>query len=91
MTRITIQIQEPDYDAYPDFFEDFCLGPRNNPSDFGDDPDPDSIHNHCGGGGGLQSLNDCLFDHDVPLDMKGWICHLVKWQIHPFISKGTMK
>ena len=25
----------------------------------------------------------------VPLDMKGCICHFVKWQIHPFISKGT--
>ena len=23
------------------------------------------------------------------LDMKGCICHLVKWQIHFFISKGT--
>ena len=26
----------------------------------------------------------------VPLDMKGCICHFVKWQIHPFISKGTI-
>ena len=25
----------------------------------------------------------------VPLDMKGCICHFVKLQIHPFISKGT--
>ena len=25
----------------------------------------------------------------VHLDMKGCICHFVKWQIHPFISKGT--
>ena len=25
-----------------------------------------------------------------PLDMKGCICHFVKWQIHPFISKGTI-
>ena len=25
----------------------------------------------------------------IPLDMKGCIC-LLKWQIHPFISKGTM-
>ena len=25
----------------------------------------------------------------VPLDMKGCICHLTKWQIHSFISKGT--
>ena len=23
----------------------------------------------------------------LPLDMKGCICHFVKWQIHPFISK----
>ena len=26
----------------------------------------------------------------VHLDMKGCICHFVKWQIHPFISKGTI-
>ena len=26
----------------------------------------------------------------VPLDMKGSICHIVKWQMHPFISKGTI-
>ena len=26
----------------------------------------------------------------VSLDMKGCICHFVKWQIHPFISKGTI-
>ena len=26
--------------------------------------------------------------HFVPLDMKWCICHFVKWQIHPFISKG---
>ena len=25
----------------------------------------------------------------LPLDMKGCICHFKKWQIHPFISKGT--
>ena len=25
----------------------------------------------------------------VPLDMKGCICHFTKWQIHPFISKGS--
>ena len=25
----------------------------------------------------------------VPLDMKGCICHFVKWQMHPFISKKT--
>ena len=27
------------------------------------------------------------FGHEVLLDMKGCICHLAKWQIHPFISK----
>ena len=27
--------------------------------------------------------------HTVPLDTKGCICHFTKWQIHPFISKGT--
>ena len=26
----------------------------------------------------------------IPLDMKGCICHFLKWQIHPFISEGTM-
>ena len=26
----------------------------------------------------------------VPLDMKGCICHFAKWQIHPFISEGTI-
>ena len=26
----------------------------------------------------------------VPLDTKGCICHLTKWQIHPLISKGTL-
>ena len=31
----------------------------------------------------------CLTGQDVTLDMKGRICHLTKWQIHPFISKGT--
>ena len=25
----------------------------------------------------------------VPLDMKGCMCHFKKWQIHPFISRGT--
>ena len=25
-----------------------------------------------------------------PFDMKGCICHFVKWQIHPLISKGTI-
>ena len=25
----------------------------------------------------------------VPLDMEGCICHFVKWQMHPFISKET--
>ena len=27
---------------------------------------------------------------DVLLDRKGCICHFTKWQIHPFVSKGTM-
>ena len=25
-----------------------------------------------------------------PLDIKGCICHFIKWQIHPFISDVTM-
>ena len=28
--------------------------------------------------------------YNVPLDMKGCICHFVKWQIHPFISKEAI-
>ena len=31
-----------------------------------------------------------MIPYIVPLDMKGCICHFVKWQIHPFISKGTI-
>ena len=30
-----------------------------------------------------------LTTYYVTLDMKGCICHFVKWQIHPFMSKGT--
>ena len=26
----------------------------------------------------------------IPPDMKGCVCHIVKWQIHPFISKVTI-
>ena len=33
---------------------------------------------------------DIIKEHIVPLDMRGCICHLVKWQIHRFISKGTI-
>ena len=29
-----------------------------------------------------------ILTHIVPLDMEGCICHFVKWQMHPFISKG---
>ena len=29
-------------------------------------------------------------EYIVPLGMKGCICHFAKWQIHPFISKGTI-
>ena len=32
----------------------------------------------------------CYHIYIVPLEMKGFICHLVKWWIHPFISKGTI-
>ena len=28
-------------------------------------------------------------EESAPLDMKGCICQLKKWQIHPFISEGT--
>ena len=36
----------------------------------------------------INSWRVCLYL--VPLDMKGCICHLVKWQIHPFMSKVTI-
>ena len=29
------------------------------------------------------------FDHFFPLDMKGCICHFTKWQMYPYISRGT--
>ena len=34
------------------------------------------------------SSHDVL-DKIISLDMKGCICHFTKWQIHPFIYKGT--
>ena len=37
------------------------------------------------------NLDEELSQHNVPLDMKGSICHFAKWQIHPFISKGTIR
>ena len=36
------------------------------------------------------SFSYTCFLHIVTLHMKGCICHFVKWQIHPFISKGTI-
>ena len=33
----------------------------------------------------LAAKSQCV----VPLDMKGCMCHFAKWQMHPFISKGT--
>ena len=38
---------------------------------------------------GLLDMKGCLC-HIVPLDMKGCLCNSVKWQRHPFISKGMM-
>ena len=32
-----------------------------------------------------------LHDHRVFLDLKECICHFLKWQIDPFISKGTFE
>ena len=31
-----------------------------------------------------------LFCYFLPLNMKGYICHFTKWQIHPLISTGTI-
>ena len=42
---------------------------------------------------GLKELNGwglTVCSYLVFLDMKGCIWHFVKWQIHPFISKGTI-
>ena len=35
-------------------------------------------------------ISSTVCTHFVTLDMKGCICHFTKWQIHPFISKGTI-
>ena len=35
-------------------------------------------------------ITGMLREYAVSLGIKGSICHLVEWQIHPFISKGTM-
>ena len=31
-----------------------------------------------------------IWDNIVPSDIKLFICHLIKWQIHPFVFKGTI-
>ena len=42
----------------------------------------------------MLKLNDLSNQHlpqnILPLDMKGCICHFVKWHIHPFIFKGPI-
>ena len=43
-----------------------------------------------GGGGGGEEIRSLFFKLFTALDMKGCICHLTKWQIHPFISKGRV-
>ena len=37
----------------------------------------------------MWNFDRSLHQYIVTLDMKGCICHFTKWQIHPFISKGT--
>ena len=40
----------------------------------------------------VSRCKDCKYFHRwhiFPLGMKGCMCHFVKWQIHPFISKVT--
>ena len=54
-----------------------------------------SIHHHLS----FEWMNECGFQTNmdsaglssplVPLDRKGCICHCVKWQIHPSLSKVT--
>ena len=39
-------------------------------------------------GGGV-ILSNTEYQYFVPLNMKGCICHFTKWQIHPFMSRGT--
>ena len=46
------------------------------------------LSSHCGDFS-LQRPHLSQRQQIVPLDMKGCICHFVKWQIRPFISKGT--
>ena len=36
------------------------------------------------------AVNLLIIYYVVSLDIKGYICQFVKWQIHPFISKKTM-
>ena len=40
----------------------------------------------------FKGLRQCIITpkHNVPLDLKGCICHFVNWETHPFIFKGTM-
>ena len=57
-------------------------------------------HHHCAGGvkamlrphrqlrAALRPRSKYILD--VPLDMKGCICHFMKWLIHPFLSKRAM-
>ena len=40
-------------------------------------------------GEGLKVRHEISVNNIVPLDIKRCICHFVKWQIHPFISKVT--
>ena len=45
-------------------------------------------------GADLTTFGDIVLEvrrQTVPLDMKGCICHFTKWQIHPFVSKGTKR
>ena len=42
----------------------------------------------------VTNTHDCISQHwslyFITLDMKGCICPFLKWQIHPFIPKGTI-
>ena len=38
---------------------------------------------------GMKCVSKYQYLQVDPLDMKGCICHFVKWKLHPFISKVT--
>ena len=72
-----------------------CYAGYDVPNDYSNDEEIlCSVSQHLNNGYYVHKTScSCPFkgeypDKIVPLDMKGCICHFVKWQIHPFISNG---